>query len=220
MLASQLCSEYCHCSTLLAKSSRPLESLKSGDSDEEPNERKKLRRMSISKANKGNTPWNKDRKHGAVDKGGNKTCNAESVKMKLVNLGHAQSSKGRKPTPGTQSKQIPSKMKSSDINYSSTSETIIPIERLRLQRRNKPLYRDPMASSKLEMLKNIRAKRVGEESKKTEAVERARLLIVEAEKAVKAPEVAAVKSPVVRASLIESRKLIAEAIQLIESIER
>lgn len=46
-------------------SSTGLESLKSGDSDEEPDEREKLRRMRISKANKGNTPWNKGRKHSA-----------------------------------------------------------------------------------------------------------------------------------------------------------
>lgn len=46
-----------------------------------------------------------------------------------------------------------------------------------------------------------------------------RLLIAEAEKAAKALEVAAVKSPIARASLIETRKLIAEAIQSIASIE-
>ncbi|XVF87000.1 hypothetical protein PTKIN_Ptkin18bG0085500 [Pterospermum kingtungense] len=125
----------------------------------------------------------------------------------------------RKPTAGTESKQVPPKRKASDTNYSSTSETKSPIEQLRLRRRNKPLYKDPMASSKLEMLKNIRAQRAAEESKKTEAVERARLLIAEAEKATKALEVAAVKSPVARASLIETRKLIAEAIESIKSIE-
>lgn len=46
-----------------------------------------------------------------------------------------------------------------------------------------------------------------------------RLLIAEAEKAAKALELAATKSPLARASLIETRKLIAEAIQSIESIE-
>jgi hypothetical protein len=46
-----------------------------------------------------------------------------------------------------------------------------------------------------------------------------RLLIAEAEKAAKALEVAATKSPIARASLMETRKLIAEAIQSIESIE-
>lgn len=46
-----------------------------------------------------------------------------------------------------------------------------------------------------------------------------RLLIAEAEKAAKALEVAATKSPIAQASLIETRKLIAEAVQSIESIE-
>lgn len=46
-----------------------------------------------------------------------------------------------------------------------------------------------------------------------------RLLIAEAEKAAKALEVAATKSPIAQASLIETRKLIAEAVQSIESID-
>ena len=46
-----------------------------------------------------------------------------------------------------------------------------------------------------------------------------RLLIAEAKKAAKALEVAATKSPIAQASLMETRKLIAEAIQSIESIE-
>lgn len=46
-----------------------------------------------------------------------------------------------------------------------------------------------------------------------------RLLIAEAEKAAKALEVAATKSPIAQASLIETRNLIAEAIQSLESIE-
>lgn len=46
-----------------------------------------------------------------------------------------------------------------------------------------------------------------------------RLLIAEAENAAKALELAATKSPLAQASLIETRKLIAEAIQSIESIE-
>ncbi|GMI77828.1 hypothetical protein like AT1G53800 [Hibiscus trionum] len=333
-------------------SSSQLGPLETGDSDDEVDEREKLRRMRISKANKGNTPWNKGRKHSAetlqlIRERTRLAMQNPKVKMKLVNLGHAQSEetkakigvgvrmgwerrrgklmlqetchfewmnliaeasrkgccgeeelqwdsykildeqltkewlesveqrksmprpKGskrapksleqrrkiaeaiaakwadpeyrdrvcsglakyhgipsgaerkrkRKPTSETQSKQIPSRRKASDTNYSPANETISPIERIRIRRRNKPLYKDPMASSKLEMLKNIRAQRAAEETKKTEAVERARLLIAEAEKAAKALEVAALKSPVARASLIETRKLIAEAIQSIESIE-
>jgi hypothetical protein len=46
-----------------------------------------------------------------------------------------------------------------------------------------------------------------------------RLLIAEAKMAAKALEVAATKSPIAQASLMETRKLIAEAIQSIESIE-
>jgi len=46
-----------------------------------------------------------------------------------------------------------------------------------------------------------------------------RLLIAEAEKAAKALEVAAAKSPIAQSSLIETRKLIAEAIQSLESID-
>ncbi|XVF74216.1 hypothetical protein PTKIN_Ptkin13bG0092700 [Pterospermum kingtungense] len=126
----------------------------------------------------------------------------------------------RKPAAATLSKQSPSKGKASDMNYSSSGDSISPIERLGLRRRNKPLYKDPMASSKLKMIKNIRAQRAAGESKKTEAVERARLVIIEAEKAAKALEVAAMRSSVARASLIETRKLIAEAIQSLESIER
>lgn len=46
-----------------------------------------------------------------------------------------------------------------------------------------------------------------------------RLLIAEAEKAAEALEIAATKSPIAQASLIETRKLIAQAVQSLESIE-
>ncbi|XP_058226939.1 uncharacterized protein LOC131335546 isoform X2 [Rhododendron vialii] len=87
-------------------------------------------------------------------------------------------------------------------------------------RRNKPQYKDPLASSKLEMIKNIRAQRAAVETKKTEAIVQAKLLIAEAEMAAKALEAAAMTSPVAQASLIETRKLIAEAIQSLQSIEK
>ncbi|XP_028078201.1 uncharacterized protein LOC114280066 [Camellia sinensis] len=77
-----------------------------------------------------------------------------------------------------------------------------------------PLFKDPLASSKLEMIKNIRAERAAAENKKTEAIERAKLL--KAEKAAKALEAAATKSPLAQASLFETRNLIAKAIQSIE----
>ncbi|KAJ9190479.1 hypothetical protein P3X46_001677 [Hevea brasiliensis] len=128
----------------------------------------------------------------------------------------------RKPRrrPSTQSKkQDPTKKKTRDTNNLSGSDTTSPIQQLRSQRSKTPLYNDPLAGSKLEMIKNIRAQRAATETKKTEAIERARLLIAEAEKAAKALEVAATKSPVAQASLLESRKLITEAIQSLESIE-
>ncbi|KAI3878528.1 hypothetical protein MKX03_023978 [Papaver bracteatum] len=80
-------------------------------------------------------------------------------------------------------------------------------------------YKDPLADSKLEMIRNIRAQRAVTETKKTEAVERAKLLIAEAEKAAKALEVAATKSPLALASLMETRKLIAEATRSIQAAE-
>ncbi|KAF5936580.1 hypothetical protein HYC85_024086 [Camellia sinensis] len=62
---------------------------------------------------------------------------------------------------------------------------------------------DPLASSKLEMIKNIRAERAAAENKKTEAIERAKLLKAEAEKAAKALEAAATRSPLAQASSLK-----------------
>ncbi|KAK7275485.1 hypothetical protein RIF29_16604 [Crotalaria pallida] len=80
-------------------------------------------------------------------------------------------------------------------------------------------YKDPLASSKLEMIKTIRVQRAAADTKLTKTIEQARILIAEAEKASKALEVAALRSPLAQASLIETRKLIAEAIQSLESID-
>ncbi|PIN21246.1 hypothetical protein CDL12_06036 [Handroanthus impetiginosus] len=92
-------------------------------------------------------------------------------------------------------------------------------QRFRLKRSRASFYRDPFASSKLEMLKNIRAQRAAPANQKSEAISRAKLLIAKAEKAAKALEIAAKNSPHVQTSLTESRMLIAEAIQFIESIQ-
>ncbi|XP_074375816.1 uncharacterized protein LOC141717577 isoform X2 [Apium graveolens] len=317
-------------------------------------DKEKLRRMRISKANKGNTPWNKGRKHSpeTLRKIREKTKLAmqdPKVKMKLVNLGHAQSEetririgvgvrmgwnkrreklmlqetchfdwqnliaeasrkglageeelqwdsykildeelekewvesveqrkrsprpKGSKRAPKSaeQKRKISEaiaakwadpayrdrvysglskyhgtpigadnprrrKKTSSSSNTSTSSSTSISKKKKivtdnsacnttkrttqqTIKKRSKmPIYTDPLASSKLKMIKNIRADR---ENKKAEAITRAKLLIAEAEKAAKALELAATKSPLAQASLIETRKLIAEAIQSIESIE-
>ncbi|CAL2244828.1 unnamed protein product [Prunus armeniaca] len=121
----------------------------------------------------------------------------------------------KKPSSTTEStRRSPAKKK-----VSEEGDIKIQNQRLRLRRSKAPMFKDPLTSSKMEMIKNIRAQRAAAENKKTEAIERARLLIAEAEKAAMALEVAATKSPVARASLIETRQLIAEAIQFIESIE-
>lgn len=45
------------------KSSPAVQTESSSDDSEDLDEKERLRRMRISKANKGNTPWNKGRKH-------------------------------------------------------------------------------------------------------------------------------------------------------------
>ncbi|KAL5230884.1 hypothetical protein ABZP36_029660 [Zizania latifolia] len=63
-------------------------------------ERERLRRLRISQANKGNTPWNKGRKHSpeTLQRIRERTRIAmqdPKVKKKLMNLGHAQSKETR-----------------------------------------------------------------------------------------------------------------------------
>ncbi|XP_028752222.1 uncharacterized protein LOC114743328 isoform X2 [Neltuma alba] len=323
----------------------------SNEESKEPDEREKLRRMRISKANKGSIPWNKGRKHSpeTLQKIKERTRLAmqnPKVRMKLVKFGHAQTAetrmkigagvkkrwdrrhrkklmqetchfewqnliakasrqgyagedelqwnsyetlneqlkqewleivkqrnavpkaKGNRSAPksleqrrkiaeaistkwadpeyrervcsalakyhGTEiGAERKSRRPSGDSTHStrrnpikksftdttiSEGETRI-LDKTRWKRSRSPVYKDPLASSKLEMIKNIRAQRAVTETKHTEAIERARLLIAEAEKAAKALEEAATKSSTAQASLIETRKLIAEAIQSLESID-
>jgi hypothetical protein len=65
-----------------------------------------------------------------------------------------------------------SKRRTSDTEKGYTRS---PIQQLRRRSRT-PSYKDPLASSKLEMIKNIRAQRIATETKKNEAIERARLV--------------------------------------------
>ncbi|CAL0308884.1 unnamed protein product [Lupinus luteus] len=323
----------------------------SDDESEELDEREKLRRMRISNANKGNTPWNKGRKHSPetllkIKERTRIAMQSPKVKMKLVNLGHAQTTetrlkigngvkmrwerkRGRKlvqerycfewqnliaqasrqgyigqeelqwnsyetldeeleqewllsveqrkqivrtpgsrraPKPFEQRRKIaaaiaakwadpeyrgrvvsalvkyhgseagaerrprrrpsvrtqpirknPIMKKDTNTTYVKNGRNIVyPIL---LRKKKFPAYKDPLVNSKLEMIKNIRAQRAAAEIEHAQAVARARLMIAEAEKAAKALEVAAMKSPIARASLIETRKLIAEAIQSLESID-
>ncbi|KAI7736060.1 hypothetical protein M8C21_030405, partial [Ambrosia artemisiifolia] len=80
-------------------------------------------------------------------------------------------------------------------------------------------FKDPQARHKLEMIKSIRARRAASDPKISEAILRANILIGEAQRAADALEAVASKSPMAEASLTETRKLIAEAMSYIKSIE-
>nr|XP_018683947.1 PREDICTED: uncharacterized protein LOC103987988 isoform X2 [Musa acuminata subsp. malaccensis] len=313
-------------------------------------DREKLRRMRISKANKGNVPWNKGRKHSAetlqrIRERTKLAMQDPKVKMKLMNLGHAQSEETRmKISAGVregwrkrhemlmvqegcffewqnciadsarrgcagegelqwdsykilneqlkrqwlesmekrktklrtkESKRAPKSpeqrrkiseaiaAKWADAEYRARvcsamakhHGTAIGAERIRRKpsgetsvkitmrkktmkpsisnyedrsikkviskgRKNStPLYKDPMVSFKFEIIKKIKEERAAREAKKQEVTERAKLLIAEAEKAAKALEMFALNNPLAQTSLLETRKLIAEATRSIENIE-
>ncbi|MQL82158.1 hypothetical protein Taro_014625 [Colocasia esculenta] len=131
----------------------------------------------------------------------------------------AERKRRRKPIGERQSAERKT-VKKKDAEPKQSQNEVNLIKEVQKKRKSAtPSYKDPMASSKLEMIKKIREQRATIETKKREATERAKLLIAEAEKAAKALEVAALKSPLARASLLETRKLIAEAARSIERIE-
>ncbi|XP_051119565.1 uncharacterized protein LOC127243530 [Andrographis paniculata] len=330
-------------------SNGPAFEMESSSKDsKEVNEREKLRRKRISKANKGNTPWNKGRKHSPetlqrIKERTRLAMQDPKVKMKLINLGHAQSEEtkvkigmgvrlgwerrrerlrvqetchyewlnlvaeaarkgflgeeelqwdsymiiskeleqewlqsveerkhmpkpkgnkrapksaeqkrriseaiaakwadpdyrdrvctglskfhgtdvvARKPrTPTTRSRPTQRSRREKDNASNLEKRCTIQVQRPRLKSPRGPSYKDPLANSKLEMIKDIRAQRAAAVTGRSEAVFKAKLLISEAEKAAAALETAAKSNPQIQASLAESRKLIAEAIQYIESIE-
>ncbi|KAJ1686384.1 hypothetical protein LUZ63_017774 [Rhynchospora breviuscula] len=106
----------------------------------------------------------------------------------------------------TESKIVESEMKSVTVHEKTMKDA--------------PSYKDPMVSTKLEMIKKIKDQRLAKDMKRKEAVERAKLLIAEAEKAAKALEVAALENPLAQASLVEARNLIAKATKMLDSIEQ
>lgn len=84
-----------------------------------------------------------------------------------------------------------------------------------------PQYKDPETKKKLEKLVSMRAHRMyAEAQKQKEITERARTLILQAGEAAKALEAAAVKDKNALAPLLETRKLLAEAVRSLESMNR
>ncbi|CAL0307913.1 unnamed protein product [Lupinus luteus] len=132
---------------------------------------------------------------------------------------HGTERKPRRPSGAqstTRSKHIVNTNANTNIHVKSDTNVL---NQIKLKKRiSPPTYKDPLVSSKLDMIKTVRVQRAAADTELIKAIEQARLLIAEAEKAAKALEVAATKSPIAQASLIESRQLIAEAIQSLESI--
>ncbi|KAI3409600.1 uncharacterized protein J3R85_019075 [Psidium guajava] len=116
-------------------------------------------------------------------------------------------------------KMDPAEKGPDDTENASRSDARVDLQQLRLRRGKMPLYKDPMASSKLEMIKNIQSERAAMDTKAIEAVEQARVLISQAQNAAKALEVAARTNSIARDSLLEARQMTAEAVKLIKSIE-
>lgn len=116
-------------------------------------------------------------------------------------------------------KMDPAEKRPDDTENASRSDTRVDLQQLRLRRSKMPLYKEPVVSSKLEMIKNIQAERAAMDTKAIEAVEQARVLIAQAQKAAKALEVAARTNSIARDSLLEARRMTAEAVKLIKSIE-
>ncbi|KAJ7226618.1 hypothetical protein O6H91_Y462500 [Diphasiastrum complanatum] len=81
------------------------------------------------------------------------------------------------------------------------------------------MYVDSKALEKLEKLRRLQASRLIMEMKKKEAAERACMLMLEAEKAAKVLEDAAKSNKFARASLAETRRLLAEAAQSMKTVE-
>lgn len=80
-------------------------------------------------------------------------------------------------------------------------------------------YIDPLASQKLEKIKQLRESRLQMESQRREASDRARLLMVEAERAALALESAARTDKAALATLNKTRRLLAEAARAIQMAE-
>lgn len=126
----------------------------------------------------------------------------------------------RRSTGGTlPEKKVSNKKKPAQTAPLNCEEKGLKQLTYRRRKNSAPSYKDPMSCANLELLKKVKAERAEIEAKKRAATMRAKLLIAEAERAAEALEVAALKSPLAKASLLETRRLIAEATLSIQSIE-
>lgn len=80
----------------------------------------------------------------------------------------------RKRSESTDTTRTSQKKEKSDVNSSLAGGRRIENQRLKLRKSRAPRFKDPLASSKLEMIKRIRAQRAMAETQKMEAIERAR----------------------------------------------
>lgn len=71
-------------------------------------------------------------------------------------------------------KMDPAVKRPDDTEIAFRSDTRVDLQQSKLRRSKMPLYKDPLVSSKLEMIKNIRAEREAMDTKAIEAVEQAR----------------------------------------------
>ena len=79
----------------------------------------------------------------------------------------------RKPSGGGLSKRTP-KIKVGDAEGSAVNELKATSQQAKLKKEYVPKYKDPLASSKVEMLSSIRVQRVASQTKTNETFERAK----------------------------------------------
>lgn len=101
-----------------------------------------------------------------------------------------------------------------NVNEYRTSSSVRRVVRKQTLREG-----DSMADKKLDRIKQLQANLSAIEMMKSEAAERARLLIVEAQKAAESLEAVPVINATAQASLFETKKLLSEAIQTLRSAE-
>jgi len=80
----------------------------------------------------------------------------------------------KRPSSNGQTRKRSPSTKKDDINGLALNKPKSQTQQVRLDKSSIPKYMDPFASSKLEMLKNIRTQRAAIDNKKDEALARAK----------------------------------------------